>query len=71
MAEPVSAEPAYVFSGVQFQSPILKLVQAVLGPFVAHQAECPGADACVCGLKAALADLERREILIKRYGADG
>lgn len=63
-------EPApVVFGEVRFTSPILQVVQRTLAPYVHHQAPCDGVTTCSCGLQAAIVDLERREMMAKRYGS--
>lgn len=62
------AEVPSGFTDLRFDSPLMTLVQQVLGPFVSHKADCAGSLECSCGLKTAIADLQQREILVKRYG---
>jgi len=62
------AEVPNGFTDLRFDSPLMTLVQQVLGRFVAHKSDCPGGEDCSCGLKTAIADLQQREILVKRYG---
>lgn len=59
--------PADALAGVEFITPMLQLAKTVLGPFLRHAATCT-ADACGCGLSAAVADLKRRETITQRYG---
>lgn len=63
------AEVSNGFSDLRFDSPLLSLVQQALGPFVAHKDGCEvSGGECTCGLAAAIANLQQREILFKRYG---
>lgn len=61
------ARPANELDRLSFVDPLLRLVQQALGPFVTHRDQCEG-DPCTCGLLTALEDLQRREIIVRRYG---
>lgn len=56
------------FGDVRLTTPLLKLAQQLLGPFLAHAAACT-AETCSCGLRTAVEDLQRRELLVVRYGS--
>lgn len=74
--EPVLAvkdapEPASPpMDGVEFNSPLLNLAKSILGPFLRHGATCT-ADACVCGVTAAVQQLRDHEERTRRYGVAG
>lgn len=61
------ARPANELDTLTFVDPLLRLVQQALGPFVVHRDECEG-DPCTCGLVTTLVELQRREIIVRRYG---
>jgi hypothetical protein len=72
VAEPseASTTPAPPVNGLEdadLKDPLLQLVRTVIGPFVAHKPLCD-VEPCTCGLTAAVGELQRREILVKRYG---
>jgi len=70
--EPAAAEtPERVdpLATVSFGTPLMEAFARAIAPFVDHQTECVG-DPCTCGLSAALADLQRREQVIRRYGVE-
>lgn len=60
-------KPANWLEGADLKDPLLRLASAVIGPFVAHKDGCD-VEPCTCGLAAAISELQRREILVKRYG---
>lgn len=60
-------EPLDPFEGVTLRTPLLQLAKQALGPFLQHRTDCAG-EACTCGLRAAIQDLERRENIVTRYG---
>jgi hypothetical protein len=55
-----------VLDGIDLHDPMLQLVKQVLGPFIVHTGACE--TECCCGLSSAIAEIQRREILVKRYG---
>lgn len=63
----VTKRPTNELDALTFQDPLLRLAQQILGPFVVHRSECEG-DPCTCGLIAALAEMQQREIVVRRYG---
>jgi len=66
--EPVTpARPINGLDQADLKDPLLQLVRAIIGPFVAHKALCD-VEPCTCGLVSAIGELQRREILVKRYG---
>lgn len=65
--EPVLERPVNGLEQISFQDPLMRLVQQVIGPFVRHRQDCDG-EPCGCGLVQAVSELQRREILVRRYG---
>jgi hypothetical protein len=65
----VTKRPTNELDALTFVDPLLRLVQQALGPFVVHRSTCEG-EPCTCGLVAALTELQRREILVRRYGVN-
>jgi hypothetical protein len=72
--EAPTAAPIDPFEGVSLKSPLLQVMQQLLGPFLEHRGHCalalrrPG-EGCSCGLQAAVASLSQREMMITRYGS--
>lgn len=60
--------PASLFEGVTFKTPLLKLVEQILGPHVRHAGDCT-LEPCTCGAREAVLELQRREFTAIRYGA--
>lgn len=66
--EAPTAAPIDPFEGVSLKSPLLQVMQQLLGPYLSHKPGCAGVD-CVCGLRAAVSSLSQREMMITRYGS--
>ena len=65
---PAATEPIDAFGGVVLATVFGKHVQRILSPYLRHAEGCDPA-ACSCGLAAAVAELERTEVMALRYGA--
>jgi hypothetical protein len=65
---PTAAPPTDPFEGVTLRSPLLQVMQQLLGPYLSHKPGCSGID-CPCGLRAAVSSLSQREMMITRYGS--
>lgn len=65
---PTVPAPPTPFGDVRLTTPLLQLAQQLLGPFLAHKPACTE-ETCTCGLQTAVADLQRREQLVTRYGS--
>jgi hypothetical protein len=64
----LTKRPTNELDQVRFQDPLMRVMQQELGPFIVHKPDCEG-DPCTCGLTAALATLQQREMMIRRYGS--
>lgn len=61
--------PIDAFADVEFKTPILRLAMQLLRPHLRHALTACTAEQCRCGLREAVAELTRREMLFHRYGS--
>lgn len=64
-----ASPPPSVLEGVSFTAPVLRIVADTLGRYLRHDEGCPS-EACTCGLVSAVAEIQRRELLFRRYGME-
>jgi hypothetical protein len=66
---PKSAE---LLADVTFTTPLLHAFAAALGRYLRHDVGCAShsGSACSCGLMAAIAEVQRREQVLRRYGTE-
>lgn len=61
-------KPVDLFANIDFKTPLMQLARQYLGPFLAHKETCADPEACTCGLRDAVIEVQRRETLVTRYG---